>query len=274
MLLSCSTLGDVPDPGIGELVRTWRARRSCSQLDLAIEVGVSPRHLSFVETGRSNPSAELVLALADHLDVPLRERNSMLLAAGFAPRFTNVPLDDEAMKAITGSLRQLLAAHDPYPGFVLDRCWNVLLSNEAGAILSDDLPEALREPPINLFRASLHPEGLAARTTNFPTWGAYLIRQLERLATATRDPELATLYNEVLNYPNVMGLHRRPIRSPHDLDPRLDITCDLELAGQQLSMFTTLTTFGTPQDITLDEIVVELFFPADTASQQFLRNRP
>jgi transcriptional regulator with XRE-family HTH domain len=184
-------VGPMGTAPIGELVRTWRARRARSQLDLAYEVGVSPRHLSFVETGRSRPSAELVLALAEHLDVPLRDRNAMLLAAGFAPRYSNAPLDDAAMRTIRVSLQRLLEAHDPFPGLVLDRVWNVVLANRAADRLFALLPAMLREPSVNVFRASLHPEGFAAITTNFDVWGASLVRQLGRLAAATDGPRAA-----------------------------------------------------------------------------------
>lgn len=261
--------GRMATPPIGELLRTWRARRSRSQLDLAIEVGVSARHLSFVETGRSRPSAELVLALAEGLDVPLRERNTMLLAAGFAPRYPCVSLDDDSMRAVTASLRRLLDAHDPFPGLVLDRAWNVVLANRAAGALMAVVPPSLCEPTVNVFRVSLHPEGLAAVTTNFDEWGAYLLRQLRRLVTATDSPELQALEDEVRAYPNVVALERRRGVPSDDVD--VVLPCELELGGHHLSLFTTLTTFGTPQDITLDELMIELFFPADDITDQFLR---
>ncbi len=260
----------VPATSIGPLLKTWRSKRAVSQLELAINAGVSPRHLSFVETGRAKPSPELVLALAAHLDVPLRDRNTLLLAAGYAPRFSNVPLDSDAMTAITASLRRLLDAHDPFPGVILDLCWNVVHANNAATRLLSMLPSDLVEPPpVNMFRASLHPDGLAAVTTNFDTWGDYLLRQLDR-AAASNTPALTELQAEIASYPNVAEL--RAGRPKHDQMPNdLVLTCNMNLGGHAISLFTTLTTFGTPHDITLDELVIELFFPADHTTEQHLR---
>jgi transcriptional regulator with XRE-family HTH domain len=257
---------------IGPLLKSWRARRSRSQLDLAIDVGVSPRHLSFVETGRSKPSPELVLAIAAHLDVPLRERNTMLLAAGYAPRFTSAPLDDQSMTVITSAVRRLLAAHDPYPGIVLDRHWNVVEANIAAGQLLGTIPQRLCEPPVNLFRISLHPEGLAAFTTNIDEWGSYLLRELDRLIAVSFDPLLVELRHEIDEYPNVR--HIRAVQRKASMQSRtqnLVITCDLNLGGMELSLFTTLTAFGTPQDVTIDELLIELFFPADEPTERALR---
>jgi transcriptional regulator with XRE-family HTH domain len=262
----------VPTTTIGPLLKSWRAKRSRSQLDLAFDVGVSPRHLSFVETGRSRPSPELVLAIAARLDVPLRERNTMLLAAGYAPRFTSAPLDDRSMTVITSALHRLLAAHDPYPGIVLDRHWNVVEANTAAGRMLAAIPRQLREPDVNLFRVSLHPKGLAAFTTNIDEWGSYLLRELDRLITVNTDAVLVELRNEIDEYPNVQRIRAEQRRSSlQSRTQNLVITCDLNLGGQELSLFTTLTAFGTPQDITLDELVIELFFPADQPTEQALR---
>jgi transcriptional regulator with XRE-family HTH domain len=242
-------------------------------MDLALDVGVSTRHLSFVETGRSKPSAELVLAIAEHLDVPLRERNTLLLAAGFAPRFSETPLDAPDMERMTTSLQRMLDAHNPYPGVVLDRQWNVVLTNMAAAVLASGLPPELTGPPLNIFRASLHPDGLAARTLNFDEWGAYLITQLRRQVSLTGDRELAALLEEVSAYPNVAELTARHgwLAWP---DTALLIPFRIDFDGVEMSMFTTLTTFGTPRDITLDELAVELFFPADDTTEAILRGTP
>lgn len=274
-------------PGVGPLLREWRMRRRRSQLDLALDVGVSPRHLSFIETGRSRPSAAMVLALAEQLALPLRERNRLLLAAGHAPRFAQRSLDAPEMAAVRGALQRLLDAHQPYPGLVLDRHWNVLLANAAALSLVALLPPELRGPPLNIFRASLHPQGLAAATANFGEWGSHLVEALQRSVADSADPALAALQQEVLAYPNVQALMSglsgpaepaaRGLRTP-DAAPTLLLPCvmDLPLAGpgqptQRVSLFTTLTTFGTPRDITLDELAVELFYPADAASQALLR---
>lgn len=255
---------------VGPLVREWRTRRRRSQMDLALDVGVSPRHLSFVETGRSRPSPELVLALADRLEVPLRESNALLLAAGYAPRYPETSLDAPTMARVRTALERLLDAHDPYPGVVIDRAWNVVLTNRAAGTLVGSVPEHLLGPPLNVFRVCLHPEGLAASTRNFDEWGSYLLHQLRRLVALTADPDLALLEHEVRGYRNVVSL-REDSRWSGWEDPALLVPLRLDSGGVELSMFTTLTTFGTPQDITLAEVAVELFFPADDITERVLR---
>lgn len=257
-------------PAVGELMRDWRTRRNRSQLDLSIEVGVSSRHLSFVETGRSRPSPELVLAIAEHLDVPLRERNTMLLAAGFAPRYTQRSLTDPEMRHVTASLQRMLDSHDPYPGVVIDRQWNVVLANSSAGALTIGVPERVTTPTLNVFRVCLHPEGLAARTVNFDDWGSYLVRQLRRTIQLTGDAGLIELEHEVLAYPNVAALRGQPDISHWD-EPPLLVPFVLDAGDIELSFFTTLTTFGTPRDVTLDELCLELFFPADDTTENALR---
>lgn len=257
--------------GVGPMVKEWRRRRSRSQLDLALEVAVSPRHLSFVETGRSRPSPGLVLAVAHHLDVPLRERNAMLIAAGHAPRFLETDIEHTSLEPIMSPLRQLLDAHDPYPAIVLDRHWDILLANGAAQRLVSLLPAELAGRPTNMFRASLHPDGFAAFTANFDVWGSYLVDQLTRLVRITRDPVLKDIEAEVTAYPNVRHLlddqrWNAPITEP--ASPL--IPCIIDLGNGSLSMFTTMTTFGTPRDITLDEITIELFYPSDDATRHAL----
>ena len=256
--------------GVGPLVRDWRVRRRRSQLDLAFAVGVSPRHLSFVETGRSKPSPELLLALADGLDVPLRERNVLLVAAGYAPRYSETALDATAMVRARGALQRLLDTHHPYPGVVIDRQWNVVLANDAASLLTSTLPDHLLGPPLNVFRACLHPDGLARSTLNFAEWATYLVGQLHRAALLTDDPGLNTLAEEIATYPNVEELRQRRREAAFD-EPELLVPLRLDVGGEELSLFTTLTTFGTPQDITLSELAVELFFPADERSDMWLR---
>jgi len=255
----------------GPLVRDWRVRRRRSQMDLAHDVGVSPRHLSFVETGRSRPSPELLLALAERLDVPLRERNVLLLAAGYAPNYGETPLDATAMDRVRGALQRMLDSHDPYPGVVIDRAWNVVISNRAAGLLLEGLPAEILGTTVNVFRVCLHPDGLASRTRNFPEWSAYLLGQLHRTVTLTGDPALHGLVEEVSAYPNVAALDDWRRQSATD-GPELLIPLRLDLDAHEVSLFTTLTTFGTPQDITLAELAVELFFPADTASDVWLRD--
>lgn len=252
---------------VGPLIREWRHRRRRSQLDVAVDVGVSARHLSFVETGRSRPSPELVLTIADHLDVPLRERNDLLLAAGYAPRYARTPLDDDSMTRVRASLQRMLDAHDPYPGVAIDRCWNVVLANRSALVLTAAVAEHVLTPPLNVFRLCLHPEGLASRTLNFDDWAGYLLGQLRRTLALTGDAELAALEREVTAYPNVAALDGA---SSAPDEPSLLVPFVVELGGRRLSMFTTLTTFGTPRDVTLDELSVELFFPADDETERAL----
>jgi len=240
-------------------------------MDLALEVGVSTRHLSFVETGRSRPSAELVLALAAHLEVPLRERNGLLLAAGYAPQFSQVPLDDPAMERVRASIQRMLDAHDPYPGVVIDRQWNVVLANRAGFTLTHGLPDEVLGPPLNVYRLCLHPDGLARRTTNFVDWASYLLRQLRRTIVLTGDPALTALLAEVSSYPNVAQIAPL-VGSAQGDEPPLLVPFRLATALGELTLFSTLTTFGTPLDVTLDELAIELFFPADERSDEMLRD--
>lgn len=257
-------------PTVGELIKGWRTRRRRSQMDLALDVGVSTRHLSFVETGRSRPSPELVLALAHHLDVPLRERNTLLLAAGYAPRFSQTSIDDPSMARVRASMQRMLDAHDPYPGVVIDRQWNVVLANRAAMGLTDGVDASLLGPPMNVYRLCLHPDGLAARTTNFTDWAAYLLQQLRRTISLTGDPALQAILDEVIEYPNVARIAPLAEIAAWD-DPPLLVPFRIESPAGELSLFTTLTTFGTPRDVTIDEIAIELFFPADDASDTLLR---
>ncbi|OBI54582.1 helix-turn-helix domain-containing protein [Mycobacterium sp. E787] len=258
---------------VGALLREWRERRRVSQLDLSLSVGVSARHLSFIETGRSRPSPEMVLALAEGLDVPLRERNTLLLAAGFAPRYQARPLEDAALSPARDAVQRLLDAHDPYPGIVIDRCWNIVGTNAAASALTAGLPAELLGPPANVYRLSLHPDGLAGRTLNFPEWAGYLLHQLRRTIAITGDPGLQALEDEVRRYPGVAGAAKARSAPPDNADALL-VPFVLDVGGRQpLSMFTTLTTFGTPLDVTLAELAVELFYPADAASAALLQGR-
>lgn len=256
---------------VGDLLREWRTLRRRSQMDLAFDVGVSPRHLSFVENGRSRPSAELLLSLAEGLDLPLHERNTLLLAAGYAPRDSRRGLDHPSMAHARNAVQRMLDAHDPYPGVAIDHRWNVVATNAAAAALAAMLPDELLGPPLNVYRACLHPDGLAAVTLNFDEWSAYLLGQLHRAATLTGDPELRALKREVGEYPNLAPGQRRSMRSAEDREPPLLVPVRLVVDGVELSLFTTLTTFGTPRDVTLDGFAVELSYPADRATETALR---
>jgi len=255
-----------PAPGAGELVRAWRSRRRLSQLALALDTGISARHLSFVETGRARPSAELLLALAETLALPLRSRNELLVAAGFAPRFSETGLGAPDLAGVRDALQRLLDVHDPWPGVALDRQWNVVLANAAAHRLAARLPPFLRAPQLNMFRAGLHPQGFAGLTLNFEEWGRYLLGELQRLADSGFDAAAAALLAEVAAYPNVHALPPAAAAKAGVLVP-----CVLEVDGARLSLFTTLAVFGSPRDVTLAELTVELFYPADEATAAALR---
>lgn len=253
---------------VGDLLRAWRAKRRLSQLEVGLTAGVSSRHLSFIETGRANASAELLVALADVLDMPLRERNALLLAAGFAPRYSATDLAAPSMAAMHQAITRVLDAHDPYPGVALDRHWNIVIANAAAQRLVGALAPELMAPAPNIFRAGLHPRGMAAFTSNFDEWGRSMLRELQRLAGDSLDSTAAALLDEVRAYPNVQALLQKPAPAPaHELL----VPCVLEMHGQRLSLFTTLATFGSPRDVTLAELTVELFYPVDAATEAVLR---
>jgi transcriptional regulator with XRE-family HTH domain len=258
-----------PPIGVGHLLRDWRHRRRLSQLDLSNEAEVSARHLSFVETGRSKPSRELVLHLAEHLDVPLRERNSLLMAAGYAPVYRERSLDDEEMDPVRGALDMILAGHEPYPAVIVDRLWNLVTANTAALTLfTAGVSPALLEPPVNVIRLGVHPEGLAPRTRNLAEFSEHLLIRLQRQLAVSPDAELQALYDEVLTYPGVS--HESPVVT----DPTTLLFVPLLFegpGGQELSLFSTLATFGTALDITLAELSIESFFPADAATEAFFR---
>ncbi|QXC59861.1 helix-turn-helix domain-containing protein [Aquihabitans sp. G128] len=257
-------------PAVGELLRDWRRRRRLSQLDLSVEAAVSSRHLSFVETGRSKPSRELVLHLAEELEVPLRERNTLLLAAGYAPAYPEHALDADVMAPAREALDAILAGHAPYPAIIVDGRWNLVSANEpALAILAEGVSPALLAPPINAMRVSLHPDGLAPRIANLAGYGAHLLTRLQRQALLSGDPGLTELHDELASYPGVERATSAAVE-PADL---LFSPLRLRSEGQELLLFSTLATFGTALDITLSELAIESFFPGDAATRDALRRR-
>lgn len=261
---------------VGAMLRDWREDRRRSQMGLALDVGVSTRHLSFVETGKSKPSPELVLAIAEHLDVPLRERNAMLLAAGYAPRYHHTPLDDEALSSVRSALHELIRAHDPYPALVVDRHWNMVMANDGALALVADVAPHLVEPPLNVYRVTLHPEGMAPLIDNLDEWAHHLLGTLDRQIAITRNPELRALLEEVSSYPNIAALdHEWRTRSkiPTVVVPLRMRVPDGEGGSLVYSWFSTNTSIGTPADITLDELHVELFHPADEATAALVGGR-
>jgi transcriptional regulator with XRE-family HTH domain len=250
-------------------VRDWRLRRRRSQLDLAIEADVSARHLSFVETGRSAPSRELLLHLAEHLDVPLRERNQWLLAAGYAPVYRQTPLDDDRMAPVRAALDTILAGHEPYPAVIVDHCWNLVSANAAALrILTAGVAPDLLAPPVNALRVSLHPDGLAPRIANLAEYGAHVLARLQRQAILTADPAMTALHEELRGYPGVDAGYSTAV------DPATMLFVPLVLdvsPTARLTFFSTLATFGTALDITLAELSIEAFLPGDAATEAYLR---
>jgi transcriptional regulator with XRE-family HTH domain len=257
-----------PAIGVGDLLRGWRQRRRLSQLDLSVEAEVSARHLSFVETGRSRPSRELVLHLAEHLDVPLRERNSLLLAAGYAPAYAERPLEDHAMDPVREALDQVLAGHEPYPAVIVDRKWDIVTANgPALSIFTEGVDPELLQPPINAYRLGLHPKGLAPRVRNFGEYSAHLVTQLSRDVALSGSGDLAVLLGEVKGYPGV----ERGSTVLTDPTQLLFLPIRLGMAdGSELSFFSTIATFGTALDVTLAELSIESFYPADAATKDAL----
>lgn len=248
------------EESIGELLRDWRRRRRMSQLDLAIEAEVSARHISFVETGRARPSREMVMRLCEHLGVPLRQRNRMLIAAGYAPVYRERPVQAPEMEAVRQAMEKILSGHEPYPALVVDRTWNMVAANAGAAMLVEGMPEELLREPINIMRLSLHPDGLARRLVNLAEVRAHLLAGLRRQADASGDGGLADLYEELVayRYPDVdVDVTRLP--GPGDILVPLRI----RRGDAVLSMFTTIVTFGTPVDVTVAELAIEMFWPSD-----------
>jgi transcriptional regulator with XRE-family HTH domain len=249
---------------IGDHLREWRQRRHLSQLDLAGDAEISARHLSFVETGRSAPSREMVLRLAERLEVPLRERNVLLVAAGFAPAFPQRSLDDPALKSARAAIDLVLRAHEPNPALAVDRHWNLVSANRMVMPLLEGIPARLLGQPFNVLRLSFHPEALAARTVNLAEWCGHLLERLHRQCEATADPELIKLYHDLKAFPI-------PARSGPLSADTVAIPFKMRLGGEVLSFFSATMIFGTPVDITLSELAVETFFPADDLTAERMR---
>jgi len=254
---------------IGSHLREWRHRRGLSQLDLAVAAEVSSRHLSFIETGRAQPSRDMVVHLAEHLEVPLRARNAMLAAAGFAPLFSERTLDDPALGAARAAMEQVLRVHDPYPALAVDRHWNMISANAAVGRLVAGVAPSLMQPPVNVLRLSLHPDGLARRILNLKEWRAHLLVRLRRQIDATADPVLEALLQELAAYP--VELSRRP--PARQIAPELPVVVPLQLQSDSgsLNLISTTTVFGTPLDVTVAEMALEAFYPADTETSALLR---
>jgi transcriptional regulator with XRE-family HTH domain len=250
---------------VGDLLREWRQRRRMSQLELSLEAEISTRHLSFLETGRSQPSREMVLRLAEQLDVPLRERNLLLHAAGYASVFPERPLDDPALRIARQAVDQVLAGHEPYPALAVDRHWTLVTSNAATMRVIGEVDASLLRPPVNVMRLALHPAGIAPRTANLGEWRAHLLARLGHQIQVSGDPVLIRLMRELRGYP-------APDDIVHEADgAAFAVPFKLITEAGTLSFFSTTTVFGTPVDITLSELAVEAFYPADAATAEALR---
>ncbi|MFC8435151.1 helix-turn-helix domain-containing protein [Streptomyces sp. NPDC057253] len=263
------------DQGVGPLLRAWREQRRVSQLELALRADSSARHISFVETGRSRPSEEMVLRLAEHLEVPVRERNALLLAAGYAPRYPETPLDAPALDAVREGIERLIQGYEPYPALVFDASYHVVAANRGITMLLDGIPEHLLRPPLNTMRLTLHPEGLAPRIRNLREWRGHLLEQMRRQIALRRSERLRALYEEVAAYPvpevaEVPGEREDSGPRPAEPVPYFALPMRIEHEGRTLSFISSTATFNTPMDVTVAELAIETFLPADPATVKYL----
>lgn len=259
-----------PSRPVGDLLREWRQRRRMSQLMLATEAQISTRHLSFVESGRAQPSREMLMHLAEQLDVPLRARNALLVAAGYAPLYAERALSDPQLDAAREAVELVLRGHEPYPALAIDRHWTMVGANRALAPLVARADPRLLEPPVNVLRLSLHPDGLAPHIVDWAAWRAHCLQRVERQAQASGDATLAALVEELAAYPAPPGADLEPSREPA---PLADVVVPFRLRTDigLLSFFSTTTVFGSPVDVTLSELAIEAFFPADAITAHALR---
>jgi transcriptional regulator with XRE-family HTH domain len=257
---------------IGRLLREWRERRRLSQLELALDAGVSARHLSFVETGRSKPGRDVLLRVAEQLQVPLRERNQLLLAAGHAPAFPERALSDPGLAPVRDALDRIIAAHEPYPALVLDRGWNVVAANSAMGRLGEWVDPDLLDPPINALEVGFHPRGLAPFVVNLAEVRAYFLERIERQIAFTADPDLVALRETVAD-----SSAPDPVRLPAEEAAAREILTPLRLrapSGDELSFLGTVATFGFAGEVTTSELSIELLFPADQATAELFKSGP
>ncbi len=259
---------------VGERLRTWRERRRVSQLDLSLQAGISARHLSFVETGRSKPSSGLILRLSEELDVPLRERNALLLAGGFAPAYPERGLDAPPLSAVTEAMRQVITAHMPNPALAVDGHWELIDANDALFRMVEGTAPELMEPPINVLRVSLHPDGMAPGIVNLAQWRRHVLFRLRRQADRSGDPFLQELYEELSGYPGGGGTGEPDGAGGADgVGGAADVVLPMRLrmGGHELSFLSTTTVFGSPLDVTVAELAIESFYPADAATAARMR---
>ena len=251
----------------GELLRDWRRRRNVSQLDLAHRAGVSPRHVSFIETGRSHPTSAMILRLSDQLEVPLREQNRLLLAGGFAPAHPEHALSDPPMSQANAAIETILTAHLPWPALVIDGAWDLVVANEAVYGLLAGVADHLLEPPVNVIRLTLEPDGLAPRIRNLAQWREHLVTRLEREYAASGDERLAGL---VTTYAAPGPPHASGQAPGEQPVPSLVVPLVLRVGDHDLSLISTTTVFGTTREVTLSEVAIEAFYPADDATRAVL----
>lgn len=256
-------------PAAGDHLRDWRKRRRMSQMDLALEAEISTRHLSFIETGRAAPSREMALQLAHCLEMPLREQNLFLMAAGYAPVFPARRFDDPQMAAARAAVQLILDRFSPFPALAVDRGWNLVLANDAALSLLTAEDETLLAPPVNVLRLSLHPKGAASRILNLAEWRAHILSRLQSQIAASGDSDLVRLHDELAAYPVAGGAPRHAAPGPYEVA----VPLRLQAADGVLSFLSTTTVFGTPVDVTLSELAIEAFLPADDETAAFLRNR-
>jgi transcriptional regulator with XRE-family HTH domain len=260
-------------PSIGPLLREWRERRRLSQLELALDAGISTRHLSFVETGRSRPGREMLLRILEQLEVPFREQNRLLLASGHAPAFPERSLEDPELLPVRAAVDQILTRHEPYPAVVVDRAWNLVAANSAMRGLTEEvvIDPALLEPPVNIMRLGFHPRGLAPLIVNLGRWRAHFCQRLERQLAVTGDPDLAALLEEIAGYP-IPGDEPDPAPDPEAREMLGPVRFRAP-GGGELSFFGMFATFDTPFEVTTSELAMELLFPADQATAEALADR-
>lgn len=256
-----------PALSFGDLFRSWREARNLSQLGLATEAEISQKHLSFIESGRATPSRGMVLRLAEHLDIPLRARNALLLAAGYAPVYAEHAIDAPALAGARQAIEQILAGHEPYPALAIDRHWNLVTANAAARRVMHGVAAQLLKPPVNVMRLSLHPRGLAPRIQNLGEWRAHLLERLRRQLRLTRDAAVGELLQELAR------LSPGPGHEPAMSAGANAVVVPMRLATEAgvLSLISTTTVFGTPSEITLSELSLEAFYPADPQTADLLR---
>jgi transcriptional regulator with XRE-family HTH domain len=256
-------------PTVGELIRTWRTQRRLSQLELADEANISTRHLSFVETGRAAPSRELLLRLFERLHVPLRARNTVLMAGGYAPMYSEFTLEHPSLRSARAVIEQVVKSHEPYPALVVDRNWNLIFANATTHLLLNLASPELTAPPCNVLRVALHPRGLAPYIRNLPLWREHLLQRMRRQVEASGDTGIFTLLRELEQYPCANGSTEPPV---HQTGQEVALPVEFSTPLGDLSFISTITVFGTPTEVTLSEVALECLYPANEATRLAMQN--